>query len=102
MGRTIGIVIAAGLLSAVYQVAQDESRDLLARLRLARRFRDHRNEIILVSIAGSDLEYGLQQLLLRARDATRMALFMMTQPGLTREDHEILQQAVVRSVSANQ
>lgn len=96
MGRTVAVVVCAGLLAAIYQVAQDELRAAVQGLHKRHRFDRARDEFVILHVLGSNLEADLQDSLLRARNPIKRIVAMLSEPDTSEEVRRELRQ-IVRS-----
>jgi hypothetical protein len=83
MARTVGIVVSAGVLGAIYHVVNDESRSLIQHARVRRQYRRQRHELILVATLGSNLDVQVQDKLLRSRDTFKTITALLIDPDTT-------------------
>lgn len=96
MGRTVGIIVCAGLLAAVYQTAQEEMRSAVQGLHKRRRYTQARDELIILHVLGSNLEVDLQDSLLHARRPLKSIISKLTEPDTSDDVRRELRQ-IVRS-----
>jgi hypothetical protein len=68
MSRTVGIVLGAGALAAVYQLTHEETRAALNEWRRRSQYRTARHEALLILLISSTLSLPLQERLLGSRD----------------------------------
>jgi hypothetical protein len=94
MSRTVGIVVGAGMLAAVYQVTQEETKVTLSSWRERRRYRVARHEALLIVLLGSLLSYPLQERLLASNDAFKTALEVLADPATEQRDRECIRAAL--------
>lgn len=97
MGRTLGILVGAGVLGAVYQLTSDETKASINSMRIYGQFKRQRHEAILVATLGSALSPDLQNQLLRSRNAFKTAMKLLADPLLSVENRETLR-SVIQSV----
>jgi hypothetical protein len=98
-GRTVGIVVCAGMLAAIYQAASDETRSLLNSLRARNRFRQARHEAVLLRTLGTTLSPPIQEALLRSRNAFKQSLALLADPDVPTEQKATLRQALETAYS---
>lgn len=91
--KTVGVVVAGGLMATVYNLTHDETKTAIHNWRARRRFKSARHEVLLSQLMGSALHPALQEHLLNAHDAFRACIAMMANPHVKDED-----KAVIRSV----
>jgi hypothetical protein len=94
MSRTVGIVVGAGMLAAVYQVTQEETKVTLSSWRERRRYRVARHEALLIVLLGSPLSYAHQERLLASNDAFKTALEVLADPATEPRDRECIRAAL--------
>jgi hypothetical protein len=94
MARPVGVVLSAGALAAVYQVAHDEVRASLGSWRQRSQYRSQRHEVVLITVLGGQAGQPspiIQQRYLHARDAFKESLAILTDATVTTEDRKIIQ-----------
>lgn len=94
MARTVGIVICAGLLAAVYQTVNDETRLAIGGIRRKREVRSERNTAMLEALLGSNLDARLQYDLLGARNVYKRALRLLCDPEVLASEKTMIRQAI--------
>lgn len=94
MARTVGVVVCAGLLAAVYQTVNDEARLALGGLRQRRQIRSERNQAMIEALVGSNLDARYQYDILNARNAYRQALRLLCDPDVMQSEKTIIRQAI--------
>jgi hypothetical protein len=94
MAQTVGILVAAGLLAAIYNSANEETRAILQNIRSRRRFSQARHEAILMTVLGSELALDLQDCLLNSHDAFRAAMILLASPLLSPEERDLVRRAL--------
>ena len=90
MAQSVGIIIAAAILAAVYHLVQEETRTAIHNLRARSRYRRARHEGLLLGTLGSQLPVVIQDRLLYSRDAFRVALVLLADPTVNDLDKAIL------------
>jgi hypothetical protein len=99
-GRTVSVVIGAGLLAAIYQTASDEARLLLGSIRTRSKVKQVRYETVLLNSLGSELPVELQTELLKARNPFKIGLAMLTKPEISAEHKAIIRVALQSATAA--
>jgi hypothetical protein len=94
MGRTVGVVLSAGALAAVYQVTHDEMRLTLNRWRARSQFRQQRHEALLTTLLGSSLSVPAQNRLITSGDAFKAALRLLIDTTTSVADRSVLIAAI--------
>jgi hypothetical protein len=94
MARAVGVVVSAGALAAVYQIAHDEVRATLDNWRARSRYRQQRHEALLIYLLGSRLSPPMQERFLRSRDAFTQILRVLAEPTIGPEDRAIMLEAL--------
>lgn len=97
MAQTVGIIVSAGLLAALYHAANEEAKSLLQNIQVRSRVRQARHEAILLYTLGSELNLVLQEHLLQSRDAFRAALMLLTNPHVVDDERRLLRDALYRA-----
>ena len=90
----VGVVIAGGLLGAVFQIAHDELCVTLANLRLNSQLRQARHPGFPMAILGSELDLTFQEAFLHSRNAYAAGLRLLTHPGLSSRDRRVIRLAL--------
>ena len=96
MAQSVGIIIAAAILAAVYHLVQEETRTAIHNLRARSRYRRARHEGLLLGTLGSQLPVVIQDRLLYSRDAFRVALVLLADPTVNDLDKAILRDVLQR------
>jgi hypothetical protein len=94
MAQSVGIIIAAALLAAAYQLVQEETRTAIHNIRARSRYRRARHESLLLGTLGSHLPPLIQDRLLYSRDAFRVALELLADPTVEKEDKDLIRQVL--------
>ena len=97
MAQSVGIIIAAAILAAVYHLVQEETRTAIHNLRARSRYRRARHEGLLLGTLGSQLPVVIQDRLLYSRDAFRVALVLLADPTVNDLDKAILRDVLQRN-----
>ena len=90
MAKGFGVLLAAALLAAAYQLVQEETRIAIHNMRARSRYRRARHESLLMAALGSHLPPLIQDRLLYSRDAFRVALEMLADPTVIGADKELI------------
>jgi hypothetical protein len=94
MAQGFGVLIAAALLAAAYQLVQEETRTAIHNIRARSRYRRARHESLLMATLGSSLPPLIQDRLLYSRDAFRVALEMLADPTVNGADKDLIRQVL--------
>jgi hypothetical protein len=89
MARAVGVVLAAGLLAASYQIAYDEGQAFVHSLRVTARHRRARNDAMMLALIGTALPLDLLDHLHRARDVFQVCMTLLTDPSIP-DDHRAI------------
>ena len=100
LGRTVGVMVSAVTLAAVYQSVLDESRGWLRATSTGRQRRHARHEAVLVTALGRGLTPETERRLLKCRDAFDEAIKMLADPKLAEGDRTLLR-SILAEVSGN-
>ena len=101
LGRTVGVMVSAVTLAAVYQSVLDESRGWLRATSTGRQRRHARHEAVLVTALGRGLTPETEQRLLKCRDAFDEAIKLLADPKLAEGDRTLLR-SILAEVSGAQ
>lgn len=95
MAQAVIIILGAGLLSAVYHAANEETVNTLKRIRQRSRIRQMRHEAILMTVLGTELDPELQEFLLYSRNAFDACLVLLANPILTSDERDLVREALI-------
>ena len=94
MAQSVGIIIAAAVLAAVYHLVQEETRTAIHNLRARSRYCRARHESLLLGTLGSTLPVLIQDRLLYSRDAFRVALQLLADATVSDVDKDLIRQVL--------
>lgn len=94
MGRTVGTVLAGGVMAATYQVMATEMQRSLDTLRGRGRLKRHRHDAIQLAAIQMTLPIEIQTAVLQARNAYRTCLDLLADPGTSDVEREALRNLV--------
>jgi hypothetical protein len=97
MARAVGVILGAALLAATYQLAYEESRQVVHNIRVNSARRHARNEALMLILFRSTLPVETQEQLRRSRDTVASCMRMLTNPTLPVDQH-ILIHAALRQI----
>jgi hypothetical protein len=90
----VGVVLGAGALGAVYQLAHDEGRGFIQNLRHDASVRRHRNERLLLLLFRTELPLELRDRLRRSRNVFNASLRLLTDKALPPDQHRLIHAAL--------
>lgn len=101
MGRTVGLVGAAGAMAAVYQVSATEMQRTMDAIRARGTLRRNRHEAIQIQILGTTLSASAQTKVLSARDAYKACLALLVDPRTLELDRDSIRQALLSATNSH-
>jgi hypothetical protein len=102
MSRSVGIVVSAGVLAAIYQLTHEETRAWLRTWRSRAHYRRARHEALLIQVLGSELPIPLQERFLASRDAFWTALELLADATVSAHDRKAIRCALQYSMTSSE
>jgi len=102
MGRSVAIIVCAGLLAAIYHMALEETRSFAHNIRLRAQYRRSRHDALLVALLGSPIEAHLQHELLESSDAFKTSMNMLADPLVATGNKAYLREAIREAMGSQE
>lgn len=98
MGRTVGVLVGAGVLGAIYQIITEEARSQLQGIRQRAHLKRVRRDAVLIKLLGTELSPELQLALAVSRKPYETAIRLLALPQISTRDKELIRDTLQHAI----